>query len=138
MSERAVIPIAASAREVLEAINAWARGANPLEVRDVWAVLTALRGPDNGDDAVKWRTTARIRGTALPQLSLGAGAFTVESDATTHPAVLDPPEVGDTSSMSNLTDPDVSAAGNHFRQHIRLAAEYLVQLELESAHDASL
>jgi hypothetical protein len=33
----------------------------------LWTVLTALRGPDNGDTALKSQTTARIRSKAFPR-----------------------------------------------------------------------
>lgn len=38
------------------------RSLGELEQKRLWHILTALRGEDDGEDDVKYRTTARIRG----------------------------------------------------------------------------
>lgn len=74
------------------------------EVRALWAVLTALRGPDRDLHAVKSATTQRIRALTLPKTARVAGAFVTGGW------------------------PDVSAVGDvhwHFRQHVASAIHAL-------------
>jgi len=40
----------------------------------VWDLLSALRGPDNADEELKWRTTKRLRSALAPQF-FGDHAF---------------------------------------------------------------
>lgn len=56
-----------SVKEVLDALSEWGRE-NDLngQARQLWDILTALRGPDNGDRVVKEDTTTIIRQLALP------------------------------------------------------------------------
>lgn len=58
-----------SAREMLDAIDSFLVEAPVEEARSLWDVLTALRGPDNGNDAVKDETTLPIRRTAFPKMA---------------------------------------------------------------------
>lgn len=39
------------------------------DARDLWAILTALRGPDDGDYEMKSRTTVPVRRAAFPRLA---------------------------------------------------------------------
>jgi len=53
-------------RKMLDTIDEMLAG-DANEARDLWSVLTALRGPDNEDTELKWRTTAVIRAKAFPK-----------------------------------------------------------------------
>lgn len=45
-----------------------------MEQKDVWAILTALRGPDNVNHELKEYTTAVIRNHVLADLAMTVGA----------------------------------------------------------------
>lgn len=49
-------------KEVLAVVVEHLNNASCEDARDLWNVLTALRGPDDGDEKLKWETTAVIRG----------------------------------------------------------------------------
>ena len=78
----------ATPKEILTAINEWAKmQPHPTEppynaqgpVWELWAILTALRGPDVGSPEaidMKHDTTCVIRWNSLPDLADLAGAFT--------------------------------------------------------------
>lgn len=53
-------------KEVLEIIDAFLMR-DDHESRDLWRILTALRGPDNDDERLKKTTTAVIRSKAFPR-----------------------------------------------------------------------
>ena len=92
-------------REMLAEINAWAyaMGLEHTEVKKLWTVLTALRGPDDGGDKTKYQSTSIIRRVALP--------FSKEH---TCPVNTKGAEI-------NLT----SDSSSHFNSHILAAAEAL-------------
>lgn len=98
-----------TAKEVLAFIDQWADSAPKEEVKNLWSVLTALRGPDNGDHKLKLCTTAVIRGLTLPILSKSNGAF--NNDGRYGEPVI---SLG-----------DVSPEDFHFWSHITSAAKYL-------------
>lgn len=53
-------------RHVLDEIDIWL--SKPGLGDDLWAVLTALRGPDDPElQCIKWQTTARVRAHAFPR-----------------------------------------------------------------------
>lgn len=56
-----------TAREVLDAIDQFLAQGPDHEARNLWQVLTALRGPDDGNDQAKDQITAPIRGAAFPR-----------------------------------------------------------------------
>lgn len=68
------IPPEATAKEVLKAVNTWADNAELKQAKQLWFILTALRGPDNGSDNLKSATTALVRGYSLPDLARRGGA----------------------------------------------------------------
>jgi hypothetical protein len=69
----------ATAKEILDAIDGWAAAADnargwdtwPKEPTKLWDILSAMRGPDNGDGRLKQATTAVLRGLVLPHLAGG-------------------------------------------------------------------
>ena len=80
-----LIPKEATAREILAAIDQWAKdqleGSPPYsyfsedtEICKLWAILTGQRGPDNGDEALKDHTTAIVRAHSLYHLAIANGA----------------------------------------------------------------
>lgn len=80
-----------------------------------WNLLTALRGPDSGDETVKFNTTAILRGLIFPKLTKKMMG-----------SVLAPLVVREKSSLS-----EVRFSGDeepHFRMHIRYAMECLRRL----------
>lgn len=113
MSERVVIPTGASAREVLAALDGWALHTDEEEVRHVWHVLTAMRGPDLPDpeDAIKWATTAKLRGAVLPTLAGRAGAFVI---------------IGTGEGAVEELMAYSGGGGGHFSTHLRFAATTLL------------
>jgi hypothetical protein len=89
--------------------------------RDVWVVLTALRGPDDGNDTLKNESTAYVRSLAFPQ--------TARSDRA--PAVFAPPgELYFRDCMRPWDDARLDALGatEHFRSHIRTAMLVLTRM----------
>jgi len=68
------IPSKTTTLEILEAINEWAINARSYEVHNMWNILTALRGPDSDNEALKSKTTIFIRSAVLPDLAERANA----------------------------------------------------------------
>ncbi len=68
-------PSPVTASDVLSNIESSLPSMSDKEKRKLWSVLTALRGPDDGDDAIKAYTTAVIRRHSLPTLANIAGAM---------------------------------------------------------------
>lgn len=57
-----------TAREVLDIIDTFfVSSTSPTERRILWSALSALRGPDDGNEAQKDDMTAPLRGAMLPQ-----------------------------------------------------------------------
>lgn len=49
-------------KNLLTKFRVFWRTLSPLEQRRLYDIMTALRGEDGGNDSLKYRTTARIRG----------------------------------------------------------------------------
>lgn len=109
-----VIPPEAGARDIINAINAWAAAKRkqwqefpygaygPEECRRLWDYLCALRGPDHPEEQyIKPLTTQRIR---TPLLSLCQGFSDVESDQ-----------------MEPQTALEAGWRPSHFQEHVRYA-----------------
>lgn len=78
----------------------------------LWDVLTALRGPDSGDDSVKYATTCVIRTAAFPSHPYGSnGSLYFSDDATKVKKRID------------LLAHNGDSA--HFRRHLREAFDAL-------------
>jgi hypothetical protein len=103
----------ASAREVLAQIDEWAYTASTQEAKKLWDVLTALRGPDNGDRVLKARTTAVIRQHSVPALADLSHAFVLGASSVECPPLPD-----------------------HFHHHIRRAARALGVKVVEPQEDS--
>lgn len=56
-------------RKELDRIDAFLANQPSVVARELWNILTALRGPDNRNDALKDETTCVIRTKAFPQLA---------------------------------------------------------------------
>lgn len=56
-------------RKELDRIDMFLANQPSVVARELWNILTALRGPDNGNDAIKDETTCVIRTKAFPQLA---------------------------------------------------------------------
>ena len=57
------------ARDVLKVMDRWSEGSTFLEIRDLWDILSALRGPDEYNLDLKQETTCRIRARTVPNLA---------------------------------------------------------------------
>lgn len=100
-----------TAREVLDMIDGAFCVMSGVEIRKLWAVLTALRGPDEkGTEAaeIKWNTTAIIRTKAFPR---AADSDVIPADYRSNGAMEYP----------NASDP-VGAKSRHFLGHAWEAA----------------
>ncbi len=113
-----MIPLPKTAKEMLALLDNFPAsiGDNPdhanlpgSESRKLWAILTALRGPDDDDEVVKSRTTSIIRARVLPHLSRAAGAFVNMSDPLPNPS-------------------DVNTPSTHFNNHIGTALSAIARL----------
>lgn len=56
-------------RKLLESLDEFFATADTESTKEVWNVLTALRGPDSEDARLKYETTARIRSKVFPRLA---------------------------------------------------------------------
>lgn len=83
----------------------------------VWKILAAARGPDNGNEALKDVTTARIRAVAFPSIALEAGAI-VSTGAI--------PDSVDLSSQKAFFN--VGSVEHHFAVHLDQAKDALYRL----------
>lgn len=86
---------------------------------DLWSVLTALRGPDNGGWTTKAETTGNVRKTALPKTAQAvmSGEITIGADFTTIKSFVDEDKL----SLHAETDM------RHFAHHIRAAVRALLE-----------
>jgi hypothetical protein len=66
--------------EVFAIIDNFIVESDPKTAKDLWAILTALRGPDNGDNKSKDLTTALIRAKVVPLASDCVGAICHDHD----------------------------------------------------------
>jgi hypothetical protein len=101
------------ALDVLKMLDNWAGnlGGGHEEVKKLWAVFAALRGPDSNDD--KYSTTAIIRARALPNFAASAG-MDVSSTAKADDQMME---------RLAMYNPMYSS---HFGSHIRAAARALL------------
>lgn len=101
-------------REVLDIIDE-ALARNDHEAEQLWAVLTALRGPDSNNSDLKLRTTAVIRSRAFPRTAKIARESTWDVPG------------GATYAESYMPLPtEVPRNGQHFDWHVHCAAIALV------------
>lgn len=71
-----MIPIRPETRQALDKIDSILLNLDASALREVWHVLTALRGPDDPAEAhLKDATTALIRAVALPKSNTRIGFF---------------------------------------------------------------
>lgn len=91
--------------------------------RALWAILTALRGPDDNDDddgdLLKIRTTSPLRSRAFPRLW---NALKQSSDDRMNGAIFGPPFA------FSLKTSDLDRVSPHFVEHARNAALWLLAL----------
>lgn len=93
--------------DILRAIDTWAINRGGEEAKDLWAILSAMRGPDDSDDNIKFTSTCRIRGFALPHLAGIAGA--IVRDTLYHEGMRELIAFNESNS-------------HHFNNHVRQAA----------------
>lgn len=96
-------------KRVLNIIDEALVGASTTTRRELWNILTALRGPDNDEGKLKANTTARIRSAAFP---LTAKAGYPVSPALFRAALKSKPM-------------DLTGSTRHFKRHIMDAAKAL-------------
>lgn len=89
-------------RDALSLIGEWLN--TPIGA-DLWSVMSALRGPDSGDEVLKYQTTGVIRAQAFGQRPHGIGFLTWNPISTS----IHCPE----------------APYSHFNSHIQYAAHAL-------------
>lgn len=82
-----------TAIEVLASIDLTAAELTFKEAQKLWNILCALRGPDDGDLELKLRTTAIIRGAALPKLAARNNAYSnnIRESRPIYKCLPDPP-----------------------------------------------
>lgn len=97
----------------LEELIRRVRKLNSTDLREMWPVLTALRGPDNGNDLLKDLTTMRIR--SILGLENGLFGALVKHKPLTDSQVIQ---------RNNL----LNTGDRHFANHIEHAYECLQQL----------
>lgn len=73
----------------------------------LWRILTAFRGPDDGDEGLKDATTARLRGVVVPKLARSCRAIV---------------------SHEPLAFQAYESSNNHFIRHVNLAKDSLDNL----------
>ena len=116
-----------TAKEVLDALDEFFVTADEGEARDLWAILSALRGPDgvngNGDHTLKVNTTGIIRAVAFPRLAnlWKQGVIVIGATFTSHRRL---------DSISTYF-----SFYNHFLSHIRDAKRVLQQMHREPVVD---
>lgn len=97
------------ARQMLDQIDAFLVQHNDrLPARELWNVLTALRGPDIPARYTKKRTTVPIRAAAFPRLC-ALGLF----------------DLAEIQITEYQRDPIDGATGSHFLSHVMAAANAL-------------
>jgi hypothetical protein len=128
--------------QVLRAIDAWAgeRRENGSDDGDrLWAVLSAMRGPDSDDQILKSRTTAVLRDAALHTLAQAGGAIVTSLGP---PAMLERLKLlknfntlevpADIESISDRIqyrrDEEDRRGGQHFMAHVAVAARLLLEM----------
>lgn len=116
MQSRAVLDVKA----VLDVIDEFfVTHMDDQRARDLWAILSALRGPDDGQWDVKGATTVYIRARAFPKAAkAGEGAFRVMGIEV---ADSDDPAGDFEAARSAFTYGKSSPASGHFMVHIDAA-----------------
>jgi len=116
-----------TAKEALDALDEFFVTADVSEARNLWCVLSALRGPDSvdgqRDNTLKDNTTGVIRAVAFPRLAnlWEQGAIVVGATFTSHRRL---------DSISTYF-----SFYNHFLSHIRDAKQVLQQMHREPVVD---
>jgi hypothetical protein len=88
------------------------------ECMDLWDILTALRGPDDGSTGIKTNSTGYIRAKVLPKLSHAVGALLHNEDEPT----FDPKRFY---SLLRVRTYDKRPVAQHFVRHFFGAAKIL-------------
>jgi hypothetical protein len=101
------------ADEVIASVVEVLNGPDTIEAKHLWNVLTALRGPDTDDYALKLNTTSKIRG-AIGLKSNSTGAFV------SYEALPDSPDSA--FALANR-------GGFHFADHFKMAVESLIAMK---------
>lgn len=143
-----------TALEVLGAIETWVETKMLLhdgddrfksEPRRLWAVLSAMRGPDNSDFELKAYTTQVLRGLVLPKLAKESGSMVADSQyisrsyleelRTFHKLPRIPPANSGEEVSENIRkyrdEEEDRRGGRHFMDHVALAAEAIHQMREE-------
>jgi hypothetical protein len=110
-----------TAREIIAAIDSWASDTETdrEEACKLWAIFTALRGPDNENGFDKRDKTCYIRSSVLPNLANRAGA-----DIVYHKAVIEYSDLHRVIELLNKADDNY-----HFNGHIRQAVSAILSTE---------
>jgi hypothetical protein len=122
----------ASVRKVIEGIAASEKDMSIAEKRDLWAILTALRGPDaDADDSsrLKWATTARLRAATLRYLASDVGAVVEWAEQDVDVAIVAARIMNAVDSYEHSENDTGLAEGGtyHFYAHMRNAATALAR-----------
>lgn len=113
---------------------------NNLDSRDLWAILCALRGPDNGDTYLKEETTERFRFALgikpLPEdpvckLYLRQGEISGPGGMLLSKNPL--PSTALARGFQTEAEVAAESGGRHFALHFREATDALAQAETEEA-----
>lgn len=115
-----------SVLEILQMLDWWSRHATGDEIEHLWAILSALRGPDDSDTVLKGQTTAWVRTAALPGLAALAGATIAKPWGKAAEAVTDEKleELVLDAEKLESANPEHSV---HFVRHIQRAFEALIR-----------
>ena len=99
--------------------------AGGVDGKNLWGILTALRGPDNGNNEMKERTTCVIRRLALPRTTSAAQGTTPWPNGYRNGAYFGSPRVVETVPKLDWFSDD-----EHFQTHICHATHALRDLGL--------
>lgn len=107
----------ASVKTIIDGLDKASATLSGQDADDLWAILSALRGPDSGGNDLKWATTAVIRAKTVPHLAHEAGADVNDYEGTFDLA-------------HRYINEHADEAGSHFRIHINAAISAIDRPEL--------
>jgi hypothetical protein len=91
----------------------------------ILTLISAFRGPDNNDDALKWKTTAIIRARLLKYSTIEIDSFISSGDY----RFLASPIALMLNQKGKLEEPKLSIKNQHFSVHVGQAYDVLKKLD---------
>lgn len=113
-------------REALDQIDEIFCGLDSYAQEKLMTILTALRGPDNGNSAIKMKTTAIIRAKAFPKLMEAQGEVeNTNVGGIERPMVVNGMYFNQYDQKVKINCDDAKPFGYHFYTHVISAARTL-------------